>query len=94
MIKLKNIPLTCHNSLGILDCHSITFDCGNFSHPRSFINHPKLQTFQPLGISPNSESSKESGNKSLISFDSPVGLPSTFALTGSKSINQDLKSVF
>ena len=35
---------------------------------------------QPFGISPNSESSKESGNKSLISFDSPVGLPSAFAL--------------
>ena len=38
--------------------------------------------------------SKESGNKSLISFDSPVDLPSVFALTGSKSINQDLKSIF
>ena len=51
---------------------------------------PKVNKFHSLGISPNLESSNESGNKSLISFDSPVDLSSAFALTGSKSINQDL----
>ena len=48
----------------------------------------------PLGISPSSDSSNESGNNSLISSGSPVGRPSTFALTGSKFTNQDLNSAF
>ena len=55
---------------------------------------PRLEIFQPLGILPNSESSNESGNKSLISSGSPVERLSAFALTGSKSINHDLKSAF
>ena len=50
--------------------------------------------FQPFGSWPNSESSKESGNNSLIAFGNPFERPSDFALTGSKSINHDLKSAF
>ncbi len=49
-------------------------------------------TLHPSGISPSSESTMRSGNRSAISGGRPVSRPSILARTGSKSTNQDLKS--
>ena len=46
----------------------------------------------PLGISPDSDSSNESGNMAAVATSMPSGWrPSILACTGSKSTNQDLK---
>src|SRR5437773_3750560 len=53
--------------------------------PTTHARSPIQLITHPFGISPNSESSNDSGNKSASDFGRPRPRPSTLARTGSKS---------
>ena len=59
---------------------------------RKVATSPRDSSVHPSGISPISESTSRSGNRSAMSCGKPVSRPSIFARTGSKSTNQDLNS--